>query len=226
MNRSGCRAIQAAAVLVLALTVTLVGVAGAANKPKVHLTAAGKAAARKAVVRKSDLGGGIGWKGGMRKPDLSPDNALCSSFHPKVSDLVVIGAARSEWTNVGLVIESDSEVLRTPRMVRLDWKRTVLSPHLKTCLRSVVKKGLGSKGQLVSLRRFSVPRIKGRIRGYGFIIKVQAAGTKVSMMFDTILIGRGRTEVTLMTAAPLASKSAVRKAERALVARLVKRIKA
>jgi hypothetical protein len=210
-------------VLVMA-ALTLVSTA-AADKQKIHLTAAGQAAARAAVLRKADLGGASGWTGGARKPDLSSE-VVCANFHVKESDLVLIGAAKTVWKHSGLEIESSAEVLQTARMVRLDWQRTVLSPKLLPCLRSTAKKGAAPGVRLVSLRRIAVPQIATYTAAYRIVMDVKASATTVRVMSDLLLVGRGRTEITLSTMAALAAKSVVWPAEIRLARVLAARIRA
>ena len=82
----------------------LVGVAGA-DQYQVRLTAAGNAAARAAVVARSDLGSSAAWTGVSKKPDLS-SSPTCAGFDPKESDLVIVGAAETDWKHPGLEFDS------------------------------------------------------------------------------------------------------------------------
>src|SRR5918911_2008920 len=86
---------------VFALLVAAPALAGASSRPEqpqVKYNRADLAAARAAVMRRSDLPGS-GWKGGRVKPDLGPD--ACSTYHPKQADLVVTGAAASDFQRAG-----------------------------------------------------------------------------------------------------------------------------
>jgi len=69
--------------------------AAALGKEKIRLSAADTAVARAVVIRRSDLRPRQGWKGGLVKPDFS--RPVCPFFHPNNSDLVVTGAAESDW---------------------------------------------------------------------------------------------------------------------------------
>ena len=198
--------------------------AAAADKEKIHLTTAGRAAARAAVVTRADIGPAAGWTGGLRKPDLSP-SMPCDSFHPKQSDLVLIGAAKSVWKHPGLEIDSEAQVLETPAMVRLDWRRTVLAPQMLSCLRSGLAKGLSDSQRLVSLRRVAFPRVATYTRAYRALIDVQAGTGTVRVMSDVVVFGRGRTEITLSTTAPFAAAATVKPAEVRLARLLVARIR-
>ncbi|MGD0166768.1 MAG: hypothetical protein ABSC51_05685 [Gaiellaceae bacterium] len=208
-----------------ALVVALSLVSSATAKQKIHLTAAGHAAARAVVVKRVDLGNVGGWTGGAQKPDLSSEVA-CANFHEKESDLVLNGAAKTVWKHTGLEFTSESEVLQTSRMVRLDWQRTVLSPQLLPCLRSQTKKQESPGVRLISLRRIGIPQIAPYAAAYRIVMDVKVSGATVRMMSDMVLVGRGRTEITLTTVAALGAKSAVWPAEIRLARILVSRIRA
>ncbi len=69
--------------------------AALAERYPVRYSVADQAAARAAVLKKSDLGAATGWEGGATKPDLS-DHA-CGGYEAKRSDLLLTGAAASTW---------------------------------------------------------------------------------------------------------------------------------
>jgi hypothetical protein len=203
------RAIVAALVL---------GGAALADKEKVQYTAEGQAAARAAVLTRADLGSAPGWTGGARKPDVNSGTG-CPSFQPKQSDLVLIGAAETVWKHTGLEFDSEAQVLQTPEMVRLDWRRTVLAPQVMPCLRRNVAKSLTAAERLVSLQRVAFPRVATYTRLYRTVIELK--GTQV--IVDVLLIGRGRTEITLSTTALAAAEPMVKAAELRLARLLVSR---
>ena len=72
---------------------TAVAVPAGDGKEQIKLNAADQAAARAVVIRRADLGSS-GWAGGPLKPDLST-GPTCPNYDPKVSDLVLTGAART-----------------------------------------------------------------------------------------------------------------------------------
>jgi hypothetical protein len=209
--------------VVVVVSLVFAGVA-AADREKVRLTAAGQEAARAAVLQRADLGVGSGWTGGPKKPDLS-STPSCPTFRPKQSDLVLIGVAENIWSNVGLRFDSEVEVLQTPEMVRLDWKRAVLDPQALPCLRSGLTKKLGASARLVSLRRIGVPRLATYTRAYRALLDVKTTTATVRVMVDVLLVGRGRTETTLTTTAPAASAAQVGAAELRLARLMTPRIR-
>src|SRR6266480_2918024 len=108
----------------VALAAATAGLAGD-GKEQIRFNAVDQAAARAVLIRRADLGSS-GWQGGPVKPDLST-GPTCPNYHPKVSDLVVTGAAESIFHRSVFQLGNIVEILQTRRMVRLDWQRTVLA---------------------------------------------------------------------------------------------------
>jgi hypothetical protein len=215
-------------VVVLAATAAMVpalALAALADKEQIHLTASGQAAARASVLRKADLGTSGSWTGGSVKPDLS-SSLPCSTFQPKQSDLVLNGAARTHWTQPGLSIDSEAQVLRTAHMVTLDWQRTVLAPELLPCLRSGLGKSVGTSARVVSVRRIAFPHVATYANAIRVLVDVPTTSAKVRVFVDVVVLGRGRTEITLTTTAPLLLDASVRPAETRLAKILVARVRA
>ena len=216
------------ALLVLGAFVASAAVAVAGSDPgkeQVHLVAADQAAARAAVLRLADLGSG--WTGGPKKPSLS-SKPPCTNWQPKQSDLVLTGAAESDFKHPGLEIDSGAQVLRTAKMVKLDWQRTAVAPGLVPCLRSFLQKQSTSDATVVSVRRLAFARVAPAdyTVAYRVEVDVRASGTTVPVYSDVILVGRGRTEIDLTVTAPAAAASAVGAAERKLAGLLAQRARA
>jgi hypothetical protein len=224
MSRSTAGRSLASLVAAAIVSLTLAGVA-AGDKEKIRLTKAGQAAARAAVLERADLGTAQGWTGGLKTPSLSSD-LHCPNFEPKQSDLVLVGAAESAWKNTGLQIDSEAQVLKTPGMVRLDWQRTVLAPQVEPCLRGALVKQLGGKGNLVSFERLGFPRVGPFTRAYRSLVDVPNGAGTVRVMFDVVLVGKGRTEITLTTVAPYAAEAIVSPAEIRYAKLLAARVRA
>jgi hypothetical protein len=208
--------LAAAIVAALALASTAL-----ADQWQVHRTAAGNAAARAAVVTRADLGTATGWTGGAKAPDLN-STPPCGTFHPKQSDLVVIGAAASVWQHQGLELQSQANVLQTAAMVHTDWTRSIVDPRATPCLRTSLLKQLGAGAKLVSFGVLAFPKEGSLTRAYRAV--VTTSGVKV--LVDVLAFAKGRTEMELMTVAPLAAASVIRIAERRLVEKLVARARA
>ena len=219
---------------VLAVAVALVALVAAAaadpaspppSKEQVHFTAADQAAARRAVLRLADLGSS-GWQGGRVKPNVGSGLVCSSGYAPKQSDLVLTGAAESAWHRTGLQVRSVAQVLKTRAMVARDWARTVTDPRAVACLRGVVTKGLTASERLVSFRRLPFPRIAEFTTAYRAIVEVSAGGARARVLVDLVLVGRSRTELTLIVAAPAAAGASIAAADGRLARALAARVSA
>jgi hypothetical protein len=205
----------------VALTTAAVVLAGD-GKEQIKFNPADQAAARAVVIRRADLGSS--WVGGPTKPDLS-SGPTCANYHPKVSDLVLTGAARTTFQRTGFEFDSQSGVLKTRRMVALDWKRSVLAPGAVSCLRRTIGKGLGSNASVVSFRKLPFPQLATYAALFRGVIAV-TQGKTVRVLTDLVLVGRSRTELTLTIVGPAAAKSALSAAERRLARALITRARA
>jgi hypothetical protein len=194
------------------------------GKEQIRFNAADQAAARAVVIRRADLGSS-GWTGGRVKPDLSA-GPTCPNYHPKVSDLVLTGAARTRFRRSGFEFDSQAGVLKTRRMVALDWRRSVLAPGAVPCLRRTLDKGLGSTAKVVSFAKLPFPHLSTYAALFRGVISVQAQGKTVRVLTDIVLVGRSRTELTLTVAGPAAAKSGISAAERRLARVLISRARA
>jgi hypothetical protein len=192
----------------------------------VRLNAADNAAARGVVLRKADFGGVPGWSGGVKKPDLSSSGPSCANFHPKSSDLVLTGVAETEFHNGGVYIDSEAQVLQKPAMVKLDWQRSVLAPGLLPCLRKFLAKAVGGNATVGAIKRLGFPRLARYTAAFRMPLDINTAGATVRVMTDLVLVGNGRTEVTLTTIAPWDGRVVLKAAEVRLARLLASRISA
>ena len=195
MSRFPLGLLAAAGVALIAAGAVLAADPG---KEKIALTAAGNAQAKAEVLRRADLG--KGWSGKFKKPKL-PATEPCS-YRPKQSDLVVVGAAESVWNKpLGQEIDSASQVLRTPAMVRRDWRRTVTAPQVLPCLRQAFKKALGPQSKAVSIRRIAFPRVAAFARAFRIRATVESGAGAVPIEIDVVALGAGRSELNLTLSA-------------------------
>jgi hypothetical protein len=183
----------------------------AAGQMPVRFNAVDQAAARIVVLKNADLGGVAGWKGGLRKTDFS--QSACGGYAPKHSDLLVTGAAASDWQHAsGLVLMSEVWVLKTPAMVTLDWKRTVThADYLNCVMTQAVANEPGTR--LISFKQTAFPKLGSLSARYRLVVEYTDRKPTTRVMFDTILIGKGRTEITLLAVAPYSDRQVVEAAE-------------
>ena len=198
------------------LMLVVIQAAYAAESYPITYNPADQAAAKAVTLKQSDLG--AGWKGGQTKPDLS--NNTCPT---KRSDLVVTGAAESEFQSTGVLVSSQGLVLRTPAMVRTDWERTVASPAFWACGRREMAKLDGAK--LVSLKKVPFPKLAQYSARYRLVYDFGKDGKSALVLMDIIAVGEGRSEISLYLTAPYADRAAADGAGVHLAKILLSRIK-
>lgn len=196
-----------------------VALAASPTKEKISYTKAGRAQAKAEVLRKADVG--AGWTGGAKKPVLSSAFPKECNYHPKQSDLVLNGAAETKWGQQFSEVDSEAQVLRTSRMVRLDWQRTVVAPQVTPCLRLSFAKGVGQGGKVVSFGQVAFPHVAKMARAYRGIFRVPGAG---SFEIDVVAFGAGRSELSLTISGPSSVKAPLRRTELRLARLLAGRL--
>ena len=217
------RTTSALAASALALVSASSGFAGD-GKQQIKLNKRDQAAARAVVIRRIDLGSS-GWQGGAVKPDLSA-SPNCPNFHPKVSDLVVTGAAQTAFQRSSLEFGSVAEVLQTRRMVRLDWRRSVVPRAAVPCLRRTLANGLPAAARIVSFARVPFPHVGTRSARFRGVIRIDVFGRTTRLVTDIVITFRSRTEITLNAAGPSSAARSISAAEVRLARALVSRVRA
>lgn len=195
------------------------------GREKIRFNAADQVAARAATIRRADLRPTGGWIGGAVKPDLS-STLTCPNYHPKLSDLVLTGAARTHWSRGPWVFDSATSVLETAEMVRLDWQREVLVSTFVPCLRSQYEKNFPPSEKLVSFKQIAFPRIAPYARAYRLLVDHTAQGQTVRWVFEFVFTGRSRTQIFLFAYGNSISEKTVSAAALRLARILVDRIQA
>lgn len=196
--------------------------AGNPSQEKIARTAAGNAQAKAEVVRMTDVA--AGWQGGFKKPDLS-SSMPCTTYHPKQSDLVLVGVAETRFSKPPLEIDSEAQVLRTASMVRRDWQRTILDSRVMPCLRQGFTKVLGSHARLVSFARVAFPRVAPLTRAFRLVATVATQLGPVPLEIDFVAMGSGRNELTLTLSGPIVARSSLHATELRLARVLARRAK-
>jgi hypothetical protein len=213
-----------AIVLVLALAALALAGLAAADNYRIKLTSEGQAAARATILKKADFKVS-GWTGGPTKPNLSDSGPLCPSFDPKESDLVLNGAAESDWLNpAGMAVSSLSAVLQTARMVKLDWQRSVNSPQMLPCMSKIMAKSIAKSAQVVSARRTAFPKLTPLTAAFRVTISLSSLA-KARMIVDLVFLARGRTELNLIAMGPEAAGPTLHSAEVSMARVVVARIR-
>jgi hypothetical protein len=218
---AGRRTTTLAGAVIAALLASFIAGGALADKEQIALTKAGHKAARGAVLKRGDLGKGA-WTGSAKRPALNTPTG-CPGYAPKQSDLVVVGAAGANWKSKGVQFDSEAQVLRTPKMVQLDWKRTVRAAKVMPCLKRNLEQSLARNERLSFVTRLPVPRIPALVRLYRAVVVVRAKGVNTPILIDSLLIGSRRTEITLTTTALYASRKAVTRTEVRLARVLARR---
>jgi hypothetical protein len=139
-------------------------------------------------------------------------------------DLVLTGAAESQFTAPGIFVASYSDVLQTKRMVQLDWQRAVTSGKLVTCMRTTLADD--DRATFVSFKRLSFTRVAPMTARYRLVQDYTASGRTARVLMDMIFLGRGRNEVTLVVSVPYSERAAVAAAELKLARLLASRMRA
>lgn len=216
------RVLVALVTTVVALVVVAAVLAADPTKEKIARTRAGNAEAAALVLKKHDLP--AGWSGGSTKPDLSSDLG-CSTYKPKQSDLVLIGAAATLWRHRSWSLDSQTDVLRTPRMVRLDWKRTVTDPRVLPCLRQAFAQQAKPGGEkLISLRWIPIPWFGAFSKEYRLKMALLSQSPAIRVTIDALVFGAGRNELSLIASGLSSHEPAFFRLQKQLAHRLAQRL--
>jgi hypothetical protein len=178
----------------------------------VHHTNGDQDIARLSVLQSVDFGSAKGWAGGPVTPS-PPKPISCPADHAKPVTLVQTGSAESFFSRDGLQFDSQAQVLRTARMVDLDWQRAVASAVVQPCLAKAFTSHLEHGETFVSFGRTSFPKVGGLTTAYRGVIDVKTGGRKVRLAIDIVLFTSGRVTLDLTTTMELASAASVRPAE-------------
>jgi len=213
--------IAAASLALVALLASATALAATAENPQYRPNPADTAAARASTLRAADLGSG--WTGGL-KPAGTPQGLDCATYKAKQSDLVVTGMGDAEFTNSGVNVESQIQVLKTPAMIRLDFARTV-RPEVVRCFAAQFAQAAGPGTKVVSTKPLAFPRLGSVTGAYRILADVTAQGTTVRLLVDIIAVGVRRTEISLVVMAPAQAQAPVAAMEKRVARLLVARAK-
>jgi hypothetical protein len=212
-----------AGVLAVALAAAAAAPALAGDHAQYALTKAGMAAARAALVQRSDFGAASGWTRHVEATgSAASDSGLaCDLLRPRRSDLVVIGDAGVEWAHAGFHVRSGAKVLRSARMVELEWRRTLARPQALACMRKSARATGDPSWHFVSLNRLAFPHVGSHTAAFRALYDVD--GARERLMLDVVFFSRGRTEMTLTTVVPVSAAMPVRLVQIGFAKRLAAR---
>jgi hypothetical protein len=110
-------------------------------------------------------------------------------------------------------------------MVAAEWQRTVGNAVFMACIRRESVKSDASF-KVVSFKKVAFPPLTRMAARYRVVADAGTSASSVRVVLDLILLGQGRTEITLIVSAPYADRAAADLAERRLAQILVSRIRA
>ena len=143
-----------------------------------------------------------------------------------ILSLVVTGAAETAFQRSSLEFGSVAEVLETRRMVRLDWRRSVVPRAAVPCLRRTLANGLPPSARIVSFARVPFPHVGTRSSRFRGVIRIDVFGRTTRLVTDIVITFRSRTEITLNAAGPVSAARSIAAAEARLARVLVSRVRA
>jgi hypothetical protein len=136
---------------------------------------------------------------------------------------VITGVAESEFGTQGLYVHSSAQVYKTSRMATLDWQRTVVGAPMRCLTKQATEDG-GADLKVVSVKRLPFPKLA--TYSARFRIVADYKGDSTARIFsDAIVLGRGRTIVTVGLVAPNAQRADADAAEVRLAKIVLSRIK-
>jgi hypothetical protein len=146
-------------------------------------------------------------------------------YKPKQSDLVLIGAADTRWSDGTSTLDSQADVLRTPKMLKLDWKRTVADPRVLPCLRQAFAKLAKPAGEkLISLRFIPVPHLAKYTKEYRLKMALTSQTPAVKFTVDALVFGAGHDELSLIASGLTTDEPSFHRLQLQLARRLAKRL--
>jgi hypothetical protein len=194
--------------------------ASLAESPKTSFNAADQAAARAAVLKTGDLG--AGWTGSVKKGSVEGPTD-CPGWNPRQADLVITGAAESQVSTQGVAVFSSSWVYKSTRMIALDWQRTVVDMPMR-CLAAQFAAAVGDELKIVSTKWVSFPKLATYSARFRIVAEYRGDAAR-RLFIDGILVGRGRTAVSIGLVAPYADRGDAQAAEIRLAKIVLSRIK-
>jgi hypothetical protein len=111
-------------------------------------------------------------------------------------------------------------------MVATDWRRSVGSAGVMACIRREVMKSDEAGLTMVSFEKTAFPKLAQYVARYRNVVDYKTGGSSVRAVVDLIVLGKGRTEISLILTTRYADRAQADLFERALAKLLVSRISA
>jgi hypothetical protein len=180
--------------LTLLLGLVLAGAALADNY-KFQRMRGDDALAAAIAVKAADAPAGLKLTGGPTKPDETPDTDSCNGKQPKESDLVVTGAAASDYSGRAVSVHSEVQLFKTVAMATTDDRRQM--PFLRSPLCGLQT----AKQHHLKLLNY-IPLGPARCAcddSESISFEIPTKKTNIHVFFVYTAMRRGRVEVTILT---------------------------
>jgi hypothetical protein len=185
--------------LAWALAATATATAGAARDPRLErlaLQPRDVAAAKHAVVQRSDLPAGWRQLGATPSTQAAPD---CPGYRPDFSKFTITGQAETTFASADQTrsIASRTEVYASRSQARGDFALGT-APAVARCLgvlfeRALTQQAGGIAVDVLTARRVAAPRVGERSAAYRIVVGVGSGARTVDMYVDVAVVLRGRS---------------------------------
>jgi uncharacterized protein (DUF736 family) len=187
----------------LAAAGVLAAQATAANAPIRRHTAKDMTLARRALVRKVEVG-----KGWTAVKASAASSLTCKAFDPSMAGIVETGAAAVGYRGPAEVISQVAWVYRSSAQAATLWRR-VVRKGLLDCLEAAGRSAGGLTVTKLQSGELAVPKLAQRTAGYRLIVTAKAKNQTIDLYYDSFLLGPGKTVTQIMFGAGRPVPSAV-----------------
>jgi hypothetical protein len=162
-----------------------------------HITPAGTALARAALLRKADVGSG--WSSAPPPRQIPP--LTCPQFSPIISGVRQVGGAASPTFRAsarGPFVAQDAYAYATASQQTTVW-RAIVRPALGRCVANSLATG-GGQGvtfAVTATRPLRLPGLPVRAAGYRVTGTASTTGQSLEVFLDMVVLGAGRAITTI-----------------------------
>jgi hypothetical protein len=167
--------------------------AGGAAADRVHLTHADQSAAKRDVLRISDLPKTVTWKKSSYNSNGSGTPAGCSSLNYSAPAIVDTGHAQAQFTAPGVFVMNEVGLVSNTSMVHLIWKHIFEQSGMTRCIGAAFKQGGKGKVTVLSSTKLDFPNLAKLQSAYRIVFQLRVNGKKIRGAFDLVVMGGGRT---------------------------------